>query len=40
MDEDTSLYLIRYKYRRIMWFALAVVVLLGGLKMAKKSSEE
>jgi hypothetical protein len=40
MDEDAGLYLVRYKYRRIMWFALAVVVLLGGIKMAKKSSEE
>lgn len=40
MDEDSSLYLTRYKYRRIAWFALAIVVLLGGIKMAKKSSEE
>ena len=40
MDEDSSLYLIRYKYRRIGWFALAIVILLGGMKMAKKSSEE
>ena len=40
MDEDSSLYQVRYKYRRIAWFALAVVVLLGGIKIAKKSSEE
>lgn len=40
MDEDSSLYLVRYKYRRIAWFGLAVLILLGGIKMAKKSSEE
>ena len=40
MNEDSSLYLVRYKYRRIAWFALAVVVLLGGIKIAKNSSEE
>jgi len=40
MDEDSSLYLNRYKYRRIGWFALAVFIVLGGIKMAKKTNEE
>jgi len=40
MNEDSSLYQVRYRYRRIAWFTLAIVILLGGIKMAKKSSEE
>ena len=38
MDEDTLLYLIRYKYRRIAWFTLALVILLGGLKMLRSNN--
>jgi len=40
MNEDSSLYLVRNKYQRIAWFTLAVVVLLGGIKLAGKKSEE
>lgn len=40
MNEDSSLYQVKYRYRRIAWFALAVVVILVGMKMTKKNSEE
>jgi len=39
MNEDSSLYLVRYKYRRIAWFTLAILIILGGIKMAKRKSD-
>ena len=38
MGEDTDLYLTRYKYRRIAWLTLAILILLGGIKMARNNS--
>jgi hypothetical protein len=37
MDEDTGLYLTRYKYRRIMWLAITILVIFGAIKVARKS---
>ena len=37
MGEDTSLYLTRYKYRRILWFILAILIILGGIKFTRSS---
>ena len=39
MGEDTGLNLTAYKYRRILWFILAILVVLGGIKMARNSAE-
>ena len=37
MGEDSGLYLTRYKYRRILWLVLAILVVLGGIKLARNS---
>ena len=38
MDEDVGLYLTRYKYRRMAWLTLAILILLGGIKMMRNNS--
>jgi hypothetical protein len=38
MDEDSALFLNRYKYRRAAWFTLAILVLLGAIKLARKTN--
>ena len=39
MGEDTGLTLVNYKYRRILWIILAILVVLGGIKMARNTSD-
>jgi hypothetical protein len=38
MHEDTGLLITRYKYRRIAWLTLAILILLGGMKMMRNNS--
>ena len=38
MGEDTALFLNRYKYRRVAWFTLAILILLGAIKLARKNN--
>jgi len=38
MDEDTSLFITRYKYRRIVWSILAILIIFGGIKIARSNS--
>jgi len=38
MNEDTGLFLTRYRYRRILWLTLMIVIIIGGIKIAKQSS--
>jgi hypothetical protein len=37
MDEDTDLFLIRYKYRRVMWLTVFIIIILGGIKIARST---
>jgi hypothetical protein len=37
MNEDRELFLVRYEYRRIAWFTLAILIVLAGVKMARSS---
>lgn len=37
MDEDSDLFLTRYKYRRIVWSILAILIVLGGIKLARNN---
>lgn len=37
MDEDTGLTLVSYKYRRMLWFILAILVVLGGIKLSRNN---
>ena len=39
MGEDTGLSLVAYRYRRILWIILAILVVLGGIKLARNSSD-
>jgi len=38
MDEDSGLLLTRYKYRRIVWMTLAILIILGGIKITRNSA--
>lgn len=38
MHEDTGLLITRYKYRRIAWLTLAILILLGGMKMMRNNN--
>jgi hypothetical protein len=38
MDEDSDLFLTRYKYRRIAWSILVILIVLGSLKIAHSNS--
>jgi hypothetical protein len=38
LDEDSNLFLTRYKYRRIVWSILAILIVLGGIKIARNNS--
>jgi len=38
MEEDRALFLTRYKYRRVLWSILAILVVLGGIKVARNNS--
>ena len=38
MNEDTGLFLTRYRYRRILWLTLMIAIIIGGIKIAKQSS--
>lgn len=38
MDEDSGLLLTRYKYRRIVWLALVIVLMFGGIKLVRNNS--
>jgi hypothetical protein len=38
MNEDRELFLVRYKYRRIAWVTLAILVVLAGIKLARNNS--
>jgi hypothetical protein len=37
MGEDTDLFLIRYKYRRMLWLTVVIIVILGGIKIARNN---
>uniref|UniRef100_A0A6C0IIW6 Bulb-type lectin domain-containing protein n=1 Tax=viral metagenome TaxID=1070528 RepID=A0A6C0IIW6_9ZZZZ len=37
MDEDADLFLTRFKYRRMVWLTLVVLIILGGIKIAKNN---
>jgi hypothetical protein len=38
MDEDSGLFLTRYKYRKMVWTILAILIVLGGIKLARNNS--
>ena len=38
MDEDSDLFRTRYKYRRIVWSILAILIVLCGIKLARNNS--
>ena len=38
MNEDSMLYLTRYKYRRIAWLVAAILVILGSIKLARRTN--
>jgi len=38
MEEDRLLFLTRYKYRRVVWSILAILVILGGIKVVRNNS--
>jgi hypothetical protein len=38
MNEDAGLFKTRYKYRKIAWLTLAVLILIGAIKMARNNS--
>ena len=38
MNEESMLYLTRYKYRRIAWLVAAILVILGSIKLARRTN--
>ena len=38
MEEDRVLFLTRYKYQRVLWSILAILVVLGGIKVVRNNS--
>jgi hypothetical protein len=39
MNEDKDLFITNYKYRRLLWLTLAIIILLGGIRLSRNNTQ-